>query len=68
MFDDSGIQINNKPDSVIAEKESISVNVLTLGEKSENIIVIACCNAAGQLLPPVLIFKKVRSLVTTVKV
>jgi len=41
MFDDSGIQINNKPDSVIAEKESISVNVLTLGEKSENITVIA---------------------------
>jgi hypothetical protein len=30
--------------------------------------VIACCNPAGQLLPPVLIFKEVRTLVTTVKV
>jgi hypothetical protein len=34
-FDDSGIQINNKPDSVIAEKGSVNVHVLTLGEKSE---------------------------------
>jgi len=31
-------------------------------------MVTARCNAAGQLLPPVLIFKEVRALVTTVKV
>ena len=53
-FDDSGIQINNKPDSVIAEKGCINVHVLTLGEKSENIRVIA-----GQFLPPVLIYEVV---------
>jgi len=47
-FDDSGLQINNKPDSIITEKGSINVHVLTLGEKSENIRVIA-----GQFLPPV---------------
>jgi len=64
----SGIQVSKKHDSVITENGSKNVHVLTLGEKSENITVKACCNAAGQLLPPVLIFKEVWTLVTTVKV
>jgi hypothetical protein len=50
--DESGIQINNKPGVVITEKGSKNVHVLTSGGKSENITVIACCNAAGQFLPP----------------
>jgi hypothetical protein len=41
IFDDSGIQIDNKPNSVIAEKESIKFHVLTLVEKSENVTVMA---------------------------
>lgn len=57
--DESGLQANNQPDSVIAEKGSKSVHVLTSGEKGENVTVIGCCNAAGQFLPPVLIFKGV---------
>jgi len=50
--DESGIQINNKLGAIIAEKWSKSVNVLTSWVKSKNITVIACCNAAGQFLPP----------------
>jgi len=57
---ESGIQINNKPDSVISDKGSENAQVLTSGKKSENVTVIACCNAAGQFLPLVLIFKGVK--------
>jgi hypothetical protein len=55
--DQSGVQANNKPASVITGKVSKSVHVLTSGEKGENVTVIAWCEAAGQFLPPVLIFK-----------
>jgi hypothetical protein len=55
-MDESGVQANNKPASVITGKGSKSVLVLTSGEKGESVTVIACCNAAGQYLPPVLIF------------
>jgi len=57
---ESGIQINNKPDSVITDKGSKNVHVLTSGEKIKNVTVIACCNAAKQFLPPFLIFKGVK--------
>jgi hypothetical protein len=58
-MDESGVQANNKTASVITGKGSKSVHVLTSGEKGESVTVIACCNAAGQFLPPVLIFKGV---------
>jgi hypothetical protein len=57
--DESDIQANNKPDSVITEKGSKIVHVLTSGEKSENITATKCCNAADQFLPLVLIFKDI---------
>jgi hypothetical protein len=47
----NGIQINNKPDSVIIDKGSKNVYVLPAGEKSGNAAMIACCNAARQFLP-----------------
>jgi hypothetical protein len=59
-IDESGMQINNKPDAVITDKGSKNIHVLTSGEKSENVTVIACCNAAGQFLLPVVIFKGVK--------
>jgi hypothetical protein len=55
-IDEKGIQINNKRDSVIAEKGSKTVHVLTSGEKSENITVTVSCNAAGQFMSHFLIF------------
>jgi hypothetical protein len=57
-IDESRIQIN-KPDSVITEKGSRKVHVLTSGEKNGNVRVIACCHVADQFLPPVLIFKDI---------
>jgi hypothetical protein len=44
--DESGIQANEEPDSVITEKGPKNVHVLTSGEKSENITATACCNGA----------------------
>jgi hypothetical protein len=43
--DESGIQINNKPESVIREKGP-NIYVLTSGENSEYTRVTACCRAA----------------------
>lgn len=56
-IDESGLQLNNKPEQVIAEKGSKSVQSVTFGEKGETISVIACCNAEGVFLPPSCIFK-----------
>jgi hypothetical protein len=55
--DESGIQINQIPDSVNAENLSKCVHVLTSGEEIERLAVIVCSNVAGQFLPPALIFK-----------
>jgi hypothetical protein len=46
-FEENGIKISNKPDSVRTQKGFKNVHVLTAGEKSDNITVIACCNSAG---------------------
>ena len=54
-IDESGIQIINKPDSVITEQMSQNIHVLISGEKSENISVTMSCNAADKFLPTVLI-------------
>lgn len=56
-MDETGIQINNKPGKVIASKGAKDVYTLTSCEKGENVTVIACCNAQGNFMPPVLIYK-----------
>lgn len=56
-MDETGLQLNNKPTFVLAEKGSKSVPVITSGEKGETITVIACCNAEGIFLPPACIMK-----------
>jgi hypothetical protein len=43
---ESVLHINNKPESVITQKGPKIVHVLT-EEKSENLTVIACCNASS---------------------
>jgi hypothetical protein len=58
-IDESGNQVNNKPDSSIREQGYANILVLPTGERSENLTVVARCSAAGQFLPPVLIFKYV---------
>ncbi|KAJ3622488.1 hypothetical protein MTP99_002995 [Tenebrio molitor] len=56
-IDETGIQINNKPEQVIATKGSKDVYSLTSTENGENVSVIACCSAEGNFFPPVLIMK-----------
>ena len=56
-IDESGIQIINKPDKVVTAKGSKNVFSLTSGEKGETVTVIACNNAEGRFLPPILIMK-----------
>lgn len=55
--DESGLQLNNRPGYVIAEKGSRNVAAVTSGEKGETISIIACCNAEGSFIPPTCIFK-----------
>jgi len=54
-IDECVFRINKKPASVITGKGS----VLASGENLRSITVIACCNAAIQFLPSVLICKGV---------
>ncbi|KAJ0172481.1 hypothetical protein K1T71_011620 [Dendrolimus kikuchii] len=56
----------NKPDrifnideTVITTKGAKSVHSVTSGEKGETVSIVACCNAAGNFLPPVVIIKGV---------
>lgn len=55
--DETGLQLNNRPGHVLAEKGAKDVVTVTSGEKGETISCIACCNAEGFFLPPVCIFK-----------
>lgn len=56
-MDETGLQLNNKPEHVIAEKGSKNVAAVTSGEKGETITVICCCNGEGTFIPPTCIFK-----------
>ncbi|KAJ8977202.1 hypothetical protein NQ317_011213 [Molorchus minor] len=60
-MDETGIQLINKPGKVVAIKGSKCVHSVTSKEKGETISLIACNNAEGVFLPPVLIMKGVRS-------
>lgn len=56
-MDESGLQLNNRPGHVLAEKGSKAVAMSTSTEKGETITVIGCCNAEGNFLPPACIMK-----------
>jgi len=56
-MDETGLQLNNRPGMVLAERGSKAVVNITAQEKGETITVVACCNAEGQFLPPACIFK-----------
>lgn len=56
-MDETGLQLNNRPDHVLAAKGSKAVSTVTSTEKGETITVIACCNAEGTFLPPACIMK-----------
>ncbi|XP_046739568.1 uncharacterized protein LOC124407470 [Diprion similis] len=56
-MDETGLQLNNRPGYVLAEKGSKAVSTVTSTEKGETITVIACCSAEGTFLPPACIMK-----------
>ncbi|KAI4472189.1 hypothetical protein MML48_1g09561 [Holotrichia oblita] len=56
-MDETGLQLNNTPEHVVAIKGSKNVAAVTSSEKGETISIIACCNAEGAFIPPVCIFK-----------
>ncbi|XP_049884506.1 uncharacterized protein LOC126379735 [Pectinophora gossypiella] len=58
-IDETGVQLNNTPGKVIVTKGTKSVHSITSGEKGETMSIIACCNAAGNFLSPVVIIKGV---------
>lgn len=58
-MDETGIQLNNKAGKVVAEKGKRNINSVTSAEKGETLTVVACCNAVGNYLPPVVIIKGV---------
>lgn len=58
-MDETGVQLNNEPGAVVAEKGTKSVHVLSSSERGETVTVVACANAEGVFLPPYCIMKGV---------
>ena len=57
--DESGFPLDHKPGKLIALKGMKQVNSTTSGDKSQ-ITILACVSAAGQILPPMIIFDRKR--------
>lgn len=58
--DETGIPLNNRPVKIVSQRGKREVVSLTNVEKGENVTVVACCNAAGSYIPPMIVFKGVR--------
>lgn len=56
-MDETDLQLNNRPEHVIAEKGSKNVAAVTSGEKGDTVTVISCCNAEGAFTLPRCILK-----------
>ncbi|XP_072392153.1 uncharacterized protein [Diabrotica undecimpunctata] len=57
--DESGLQLINFLQEVIATKGSKAVQVRQSKEQGETVTVVACCNTEGSFLPPYVVFKGV---------
>ena len=59
-MDETGLHlIFSDKDEVLAEKGSKRVHVATHGEQGETSTVIACSNASGNWIPPMMLYKGV---------
>ena len=54
-MDESGMLLEHKPPRVVARKRTKKIHSRTSGNKSQ-VTIIACANAAGTTLPPMVIF------------
>ena len=59
-MDESGINVVLKMSRIIAKKGKHQVGSITSQERGENVTIICCNNAAGQFIPPGMIFPRVR--------
>ena len=55
-MDESGMPLDHKPPMVVARRGIKKVHCRTSGNKSQ-ITIIACANAAGSIIPPMVIFE-----------
>ena len=55
-MDESGMPLDHKPPKVVARKGTRKVHCRTSGNKSQ-ITVLVCANAAGSVVPPMVIFE-----------
>ncbi len=55
-MDESGVPLDHKPPKVIAIKGTKKVHCRTSGNKAQ-ITIIACANATGSIIPPMVIFE-----------
>ncbi|XP_022816222.1 uncharacterized protein LOC111349354 [Spodoptera litura] len=59
--DESGFQtVQKKPQKVLGGKGKKQIGALTSGERGVNTTMVACVSAAGQFIPPMIIFKRMR--------
>ncbi|XP_061717591.1 uncharacterized protein LOC133525319 [Cydia pomonella] len=58
--DETGLSTVHKPPKVLALKGKHQVGAVTSGERGLNTTCICCMNAAGEFIPPMLIFKRKR--------
>ena len=59
-MDETGISNVHKPGNVIATKGARSVGKITSGEKGKTVTVVCATNAAGNYIPPMMIFPRKR--------
>jgi len=59
-MDETGLTTVQKPQKILAKKGKHQVGALTSAERGVNTTVVCCVSAAGQYVPPMIIFKRLR--------
>jgi len=57
--DETGFSIAHKPHKIVAKRGKKSVGALTSAERGKNTTVVCCFSAAGEYVPPFIIFPRV---------
>jgi hypothetical protein len=55
--DESGLQLNNRPQKTVSMKRKKNVISVTTNERGETVTVVACVSVTGVFMPPYVIFK-----------
>ena len=59
-MDETGLTVVHRPKKVVAKRGQKQVGNVVSGEKGQTVTVVCACNAAGNYIPPALIFKRKR--------